>query len=85
MARTTASDVLPIQCAVASASPSRWADALVVSAADGVIEIVTLDGASQRLVSGAAVRVGDPVSHHPVAELLAAGTARWSARAELAA
>ena len=81
MARSTATEVLPIQTAVANASPGQWRDGLVSVVGDGIVEVIRLDGSVRTVITGASVAVGDPVSLHAVAEILAAGQHRWAARA----
>jgi len=73
-------DVLPIQSAVAHASPSAWRDG-IVSARDGdALTVVLLDGSMRALSTSAAPATGEPVAVHPVAEVLAVGSAWYSAR-----
>lgn len=76
--------VLPIQLAVAAAAPGSWRDAIVVSSRDGILRLDPLDGGQGgdrlRLATDAAPEIGAPVAVHPVAELLAVGAARFSAR-----
>lgn len=76
----TTTRILAIQRVMACASPSAWRDAVVVSAADGVVELVTLAGEALRVTSSAPVAAGDPVALHPVAEVLALGTEWYPAR-----
>jgi len=73
-------DVLPIQHAVANASPGSWRDAIVTARGPRHIELSSLDGDTVFLWSAAPVLVGEPVAYHPVAELLAAGSIRYRAR-----
>jgi hypothetical protein len=74
--------VLPIQRAVAAASPHAWRDALVTVVGDGQrVVLVDLDGVPSLLVTDAVVRTGDPVAFHPVAEILAVGGIWYTARA----
>jgi hypothetical protein len=73
-------EVLPIQHAVANASPSAWRDAIVTAIGPQHIELSSLDGQSVFLWSSAPVLAGEPVAYHPVAELLAAGSIRYRAR-----
>ncbi|HEY3436186.1 MAG TPA: nuclease [Actinotalea sp.] len=73
-------DVLPIQEAVASASPSAWRDGLVASRRPGSLTVVLLDGEVRDLTTGAAPEVGEPVAIHPVAEIVAVGGAWYAAR-----
>lgn len=69
--------VLPIQQAVAAASPSAWQDALVVGVGrDGHLELVTvIDGEQVSLWhhTNLDVGAGEPVAWHAVAGVLAAG------------
>jgi hypothetical protein len=73
-------DVLPIQQVVATASPSAWRDGLVASQAPGAVTVALLDGALLTLATRVTPASGDPVAVHPVADLLAAGGAWYSAR-----
>lgn len=73
MSRTISSTVLPIQQAMASATPSSWRDGLVLEVAGAEAAIAFLDGSVSRLrVVGPAVELvaGEPVAYHPVAEIL---------------
>lgn len=72
--------ILAIQRVMACAAPSGWRDAIVVSAAAGSVELVTLDGETRRVASFAPVRSGEPVALHPVAEVLAVGEEWYPAR-----
>ncbi len=73
--------ILPIQIAVANASPGSWQDAIVVSAGDGWVHAVGIEDDRQfALVTTARPVVGEPVAVHPVAELLSIGTERYSAQ-----
>ena len=64
--------VLPIQVAVASASPSRWRDALVTTDARGGFAVAPLEGAPVRLWHHLPIELaeGEPVAYHPVAGVL---------------
>ena len=73
-------DVLPIQEAVATASPSAWRDGLVASQDRDVLTVVLLDGEVRALTTRAAPAAGEPVAVHPVAELVAVGGAWYAAR-----
>jgi hypothetical protein len=73
-------DVLPIQEAVATASPTAWRDGLVTSRDRDATTVVMLDGRVCVLATLAAPTVGEPVAVHPVAEVLAVGGAWYSAR-----
>ncbi len=73
--------VLPIQLAVASASPSSWEDAIVVDAGTGWVEIVAVANDQHRvLVTTARAEFGEPVAVHPIAELISVGVERHTAR-----
>lgn len=72
--------ILAIQRVMACASPSSWRDAIVVSVADEIVELVTLEGELRRVTSYAPVSVGEPVALHPVAEVLAIGESWYPAR-----
>ena len=73
--------VLPIQIAVANASPSAWQDLIVIAVGDGWIEAVSIHDDSTRLLATTArLAVGEPISTHPVAELLSIGAERHSGR-----
>lgn len=80
MLNRTPVDVLPIQAAVATASPSAWRDALVASHAGDALTVALLDGQVWVLSTLAAAAPGEPVAVHPVAEVLAVGGAWYSAR-----
>ncbi|MCU1430914.1 MAG: hypothetical protein JWP95_19 [Actinotalea sp.] len=80
MPNRTRIDVLPIQEAVAAASPSAWRDGLVTSRERDVLTVVLLDGHACTLTTRAAPAVGEPVAVHPVAEVVAVGGAWYSAR-----
>ncbi len=73
-------DVLPIQTAVAAASPSAWRDGLVVGRERDAVTVGLLDGGAVVLSTSAAPEPGEPVAVHPVAEILAVGGAWYSAR-----
>jgi len=66
--------VLPIQERVASASPSAWRDALVLSSGDGAIEVLLLDGEARTLWNHDELElsVGEPVAWHQVAGVISA-------------
>ncbi|WP_150308635.1 nuclease [Planctomonas psychrotolerans] len=72
--------LLPIQRAVAGASPGAWCDGLVSAVRHGVVDVILLDGSLLRLTGSAVVSPGEPVAAHPVAEILAVGTSWYSAR-----
>lgn len=73
--------VLPIQLAVANASPSSWEDVIVTAQGDGWIETVRVDDDRRRsFLTSAVVAVGEPVAVHRVAELLSVGRDRFGAR-----
>jgi hypothetical protein len=79
MARTR-SDALPIQQAVATASPSAWQDGLVMCRGEETLTVAMLDGRLCTLGTRATPPAGEPVAVHPVAELLAVGGVWFSAR-----
>lgn len=85
MANTDRLGVLPVQRAVAQASPSFWQDLIVTARSADQVEAVALDGARYRLVTSAEPQIGEPIAVHSIAELLARGgelsTARMSAAA----
>ncbi len=72
--------VLAMQLAVAAASPHAWRDGIVVARHDDVLEVALLDGGTVALSVETDAEPGTPVALHPVAELLAAGSSRSSAR-----
>jgi hypothetical protein len=73
--------VLPIQHAVANASPSSWKDVIVTAHGEGWIETVGIDDDRRRtFATTAVVVVGEPVAAHLVAELLSVGSERFTAR-----
>jgi hypothetical protein len=76
----TTTRILAIQRVMACASPSGWRDALVLSVASGTVELATLAGSVERVVTDAPLAVGDPVAWHPLAEVLALGDAWYPAR-----
>lgn len=80
MPNRTRNDVLPIQEAVATASPGAWRDGLVASRDQDALTVVLLDGPAWVLTTQAAPAIGEPVAVHPVAEVVAAGGAWYSAR-----
>ena len=80
MPNRTRIDLLPIQEAVATASPSAWRDGLVVSRQPGTITVALLDGGATVLATRAAPEIGEPVAVHLVAEVVALGGAWYSAR-----
>lgn len=74
-------DVLPIQAAVATATPRTWRDGLVTHQEPGALTVTLLDGATTvTLVTRAALDVGEPVAVHAVAEVVAAGATWYAAR-----
>jgi hypothetical protein len=73
-------DVLPVQRAVATASPSFWRDLLVVACSEGRIDAIDLDGALLTFRTPAALTVGEPIAMHPIAEIVAVGAQHFSAR-----
>jgi hypothetical protein len=64
--------VLPIQLAVAGASPSAWRDGIVIAAHDGEVLLSMLDGSTLRLATTGSPAPGEPVAVHRTAELLTA-------------
>ncbi|NTW39804.1 MAG: nuclease [Cellulomonadaceae bacterium] len=80
MNHRTRIDVLPIQEAVASASPSAWRDGLVTTSGPGVVSLALLDGGAYAVTTRAAPEPGEPVAIHPVAELIAVGDTWFAAR-----
>ena len=68
-----------MQIRLASATPSRWVDAVVLSVSPaGWLEVALLDDDSTTLLWNhtdltGAVTPGDPVAIHPVYDVLAAG------------
>jgi len=83
MSRTISSTVLPIQRAMAGATPASWCDGLVFEATGNEVAVAFLDGSVARLrlfdtVDGLAV--GEPVAYHPVAEILDARAIATTAR-----
>jgi hypothetical protein len=78
MSRTIPSTVLPIQQAMAGATPTAWRDGLVIAAeahdeATTEFAVAFLDGGVARLrVAGALapLAAGEPIAYHPVAEIL---------------
>jgi len=74
-------DILPIQSAVAHASPSAWRDGIVSAREGDALTVVLLDGSVRVLSTSIAPAPGEPVAVHPVAEVLAVGSAWYSARA----
>lgn len=80
MPNPTRFDVLPIQKAVATASPRAWRDGMVTDQGPGRLRVVLLDGTSWTLATRADLAVGEPVAIHPIAEVLAAGAAWHPAR-----
>ncbi|HWJ84437.1 MAG TPA: nuclease [Cellulomonas sp.] len=80
MPNRTRIDVLPIQEAVATASPSAWRDGLVVALDDAQVTVALLDGPVHVVTTRATPSLGEPVAVHPVAEVLAVGSAWYAAR-----
>jgi len=83
MSRTTPSTILPIQRVMADATPRAWRDGIVVESRTADVVVVFLDGSVTQLRvadADAIVSVGDPVAHHPAAEILSAGGRRTTAR-----
>ena len=73
-------DVLPIQEAVAAASPSAWRDGIAVSRIHDALTVALLDGEVTVVTTRATPTPGEPVAVHPVAEVVAIGGAWYSAR-----
>ncbi len=73
-----------IQERLASATPGKWADAVVIAvSAAGWIEVAALSDDSTLLLWNHAdhtgeLRVGDPVAVHPVYDVLAVGGSKYS-------
>ena len=80
MPNRTRIDLLPIQEAVATASPSAWRDGLVSSHRPGTLTVELLDGHVAVLATTAAPAIGEPVAVHLVAGVVALGGAWYSAR-----
>ena len=83
MSRTTPSTILPIQRVMADATPRAWRDGIVAEVRAADVVVLFLDGGVTQLrVAGAdtVVSVGDPVAHHPAAEILSAGGRKTTAR-----
>lgn len=83
MSRTTPSTILQIQRVMADATPRAWRDGIVVETRPADVVVAFLDGGVTQLrVSDTAsdLSVGDPVAHHPAAEILSAGGRKTTAR-----
>ena len=80
MPNRTRIDLLPIQEAVATASPRAWHDGLVVAREPGTVTVALLGGGATVLATRAAPAIGEPVAVHLVAEVVALGGAWYSAR-----
>ncbi len=82
MSRTTPTTILPIQRAMCGANPRAWRDGIVTAVHGSEATVVLLDGGVVRLrvAHAEVVAVGDPVAHHPVAEVLSAGGRATTAR-----
>lgn len=83
MSRTTPSTILPIQRVMADATPRAWRDGIVVEVRPADVVVLFLDGGVTQLRVADAdtlVSVGDPVAHHPAAEILSADGRRTTAR-----
>ena len=82
MSRTISSTVLPIQRAMAGATPKAWRDGLVLQASGTQIDVAFLDGSIARLgvFEALALTAGEPVAFHPVAEILDARQIATTAR-----
>lgn len=84
MSRTTPSTILPIQRAMAGANPRAWRDGIVLESGHADVVVAFLDGGVATLRVADAQQVvgtGDPVAHHPVAEILTVGGRATTARA----
>lgn len=77
--------VLPIQHAVANASPSAWLDGIAVTGPADAVHVLLLDGRILELATFTELEAGEPVAFHPVAEILAVGPNRSRAREILGA
>jgi len=73
-------DLLPIQEAVATASPRAWRDGLVSAHEPGTLTVSLLDGQTAVLATTASPALGEPVAVHLVAGVVALGGAWYSAR-----
>ncbi|WFR68098.1 nuclease [Curtobacterium flaccumfaciens] len=83
MFRTTPSTILPIQRVMADATPRAWRDGVVVETRSADLVVAFLDGGLVQLRvadADSTVSIGDPVAHHPAAEILSAGGRRTTAR-----
>ena len=80
MPNRTRVDLLPIQEAVATASPSAWRDGIVIARETATLTVALLDGGTTVLATRAAPAVGEPVAVHLVAEVVAQGGAWYAAR-----
>ena len=80
MPNRTRIDLLPIQEAVATASPRAWQDGLVVAREPGTVTVALLGGGATVLATRAAPAIGEPVAVHLVAEVVALGGAWYAAR-----
>jgi hypothetical protein len=83
MSRTTPSTILPIQRVMADATPRAWRDGIVVEVCPADVVVLFLDGGVTQLRVADAdtlVSIGDPIAHHPAAEILSAGGRRTTAR-----
>ncbi|WP_022899657.1 hypothetical protein [Humibacter albus] len=72
-----------LQLRLASATPTRWVDAVIVGVRDnGWVDAATLDGTSVALWNhgdlDTSVAQGDPVALHSVYNVLAAGSRRFN-------
>ena len=83
MSRTTPSTILPIQRDMADATPRAWRDGIVLETRPADLVVAFLDGDVTQLRvadTDTLVSVGDPVAHHPAAEILSAGGRKTTAR-----
>ncbi|GEK23589.1 nuclease [Cellulomonas xylanilytica] len=80
MPNRTRIDLLPIQEAVAAASPRAWRDGIVTASEPGSTTVALLDGGATVLTTRATPAIGEPVAVHLVAEVVALGGAWYAAR-----
>ena len=80
MPNRTRIDLLPIQEAVAAASPRAWRDGVVTASEPGSTTVALLDGGTTVLTTRATPAIGEPVAVHLVAEVVALGGAWYAAR-----
>ncbi|MEN2742435.1 nuclease [Microbacterium sp. X-17] len=83
MSTTFTSTVLPIQRAMAQATPLSWTDGIVVAVESDAVVVAFLDDtvATLQLVGPeVGLAAGDPVAYHGVAEVLSNGRVATTAR-----